>query len=197
MVALAVGKQCHYLLSCLLLGRISALALMTQAYVASLTVMTVGLAKVAEQLTAATHAVVSGIIYHGVYACLKLLAAVLVHLTRNYEVFSQDTVSDVSDKRHGALRNEVQDMSFAQTLEYEVNLLRSESGELRQSALLYIPIVDEESAILAQCGCDDGFLVGTCRIKLIQLVALKYELHACTRVGLGFVLDVSGTCQYA
>ena len=69
--------------------------------------MTVGLAKIAKQLTAAAHAVVRCIIYHGTYACFKLLATVLVHLARNNDVFRKDAVSNVSDKRHLTLRDEV------------------------------------------------------------------------------------------
>ena len=68
MMAFAVGKERHDELSGILLRFVRFPAFMTQAHVASLAVLAVGLAKVTEQLTAATNAVVRCIFNHRVYA---------------------------------------------------------------------------------------------------------------------------------
>ncbi len=168
---------------------------MTQTHITASAVVAVGLAEVPQQLSAPANAVVGRIFDHGFDALGELFLALLIDGCRYDDFLHVDPFLRVGDERRLALRYEMYDFVMAQRLQYLISLVTIQSGLHRYQSLVYIAIVGEQSAIVAQQGSDYGLFCLSKLVEPIQFVAREEEQHACRGVRVGLVDDISRVLQ--
>ena len=101
----------------------------------------------------------------------------------------------VTDIGRLLLRDEVEDMSLAETLEDHVDLLGLQTTLLGDKGLVDVVVIGEESAVVAQQGGDDALLVVGVVLQSVEFVAADSEHDACLIILFLCVFDVASTVE--
>ena len=161
-MGLTIAEQVENLLHGTIEARLRDLPLFTvaQADIALTAVMAVLLAEIAQQLTAPAYPVVGGVADHGMNTLCELRLTILIDGGHQLDVLLVFTSLGIPDVWRFLLWDEVKDVPLAETFKDHVDLMGLEAALRGEETLVDIVVVGEESAVVAQQGCDDFLLVG-------------------------------------
>ena len=119
-----------------------------QADITLSTVMGCSLSKISQKLARTALVVTLGIMEHGMNALTILCETVFIHITMQLDMLCIFTSLYVSDVRHIATRNEMEQMALGECFQYIVGLRLGKSGLLSYDALVDVAIVGKKPPII-------------------------------------------------